>query len=61
MGGYQELYLKTDVFLLTGVLKKIRDMCLNYYGLDSDPVCYYTLPIFAFDAMLTLTGIKVNV
>ena len=59
MGGYQDLYLKTDVFLLTGVLKKIRDMCLNYYGLD--PVCYYTLPIFAFDAMLKLTGIKINV
>ena len=28
-------------------------MCLSYYGLD--PVYYYTLPNFAFDAMLKLT------
>ena len=31
-------------------------MCLSYYGLD--PVYYYTLLNFAFDAMLKLTGIE---
>ena len=33
-------------------------MCLSYYGLD--PVYYYTLPNFAFDAMLKLTGIEID-
>ena len=52
MGEYHDLYLKTDVLLLTEVLENFRDMCLSYYGLD--PVYYYTLPNFAFDAMLKL-------
>jgi hypothetical protein len=30
-------------------------MCLDYYGLD--PAHYYTLPNFAWDAMLLKTGI----
>ena len=30
----------------------LRDTCSNYYGLD--PVYDYTLPNFAFDAMLKL-------
>ena len=33
-------------------------MCLSYYGLD--PVYYFTLPNFAFDAMLKLTGIEID-
>ena len=56
MGEYHDLYLKTDVLLLTDVFENFRDMCLSYYGLD--PVYYYTLPNFAFDAMLKLTGIE---
>ena len=48
MGEYHDLYLKTDVLLLTDVFENFRDMCLSYYGLD--PVYYYyTLPNFAFD------------
>ena len=39
-------------------LKNVRDMCLSFYGLD--PVYYYTLPNFAFDAMLKLTGIEID-
>ena len=58
MGEYHDLYLKTDVLLLTDVFENLRDMCLSYYGLD--PVCYYTLPNFAFDAMLKLTGIEID-
>ena len=45
-------------FILTDVFEKFRDMCLSYYGLD--PVYYYTLPNFAFDAMLKLTGIEID-
>ena len=40
------------------LLKKFRGMCLNQYGLD--PVFWYTVPNFAFDAMLKLTGIKLD-
>ena len=58
MGEYHDLYLKTDVLLLTDVFENFRDMCLSYYGLD--PVYYYTLPNFAIDAMLKLTGIEID-
>ena len=58
MGEYQDVYFKTDVILLTDVFENFRDMCLSYYRLD--PVYYYTLPNFAFDAMLKLTGIEID-
>ena len=58
MGEYHDLYLKTDVLLLTDVFENFKDMCLSYCGLD--PVYYYTLPNFAFDAMLKLTGIEID-
>ena len=58
MGGYHDFFLKTDVLLLTDVFEKYSDMCLSYYGLD--PVYYYILPNFAFDAMLKLTGIETD-
>ena len=58
MGEYHDLYLKTDVLFLTDVFENFRDMCLSYYGLD--PVYYYTLPNFAIDAMLKLTGIEID-
>ena len=58
MGEYHGLYLKSDVLLLTDVFENFRDMCLSFYGLD--PVYYYTLPNFAFDAMLALTGIEID-
>ena len=58
MGEYHDLYLNTDVLLLADVFENFRDMCLSYYGLD--PVYYYTLPNFAFDAMLKLTGIEID-
>ena len=58
MGEYHDLYLKTDVLSLTDVFENFKEMCLSYYGLD--PVYYYTLPNFAFDAMLKLTGIEID-
>ena len=38
--------------------ENFRVMCLNYYGLD--PAYQYTVPNFAFDAMLKLTGIELD-
>ena len=53
---YLEVYNVTDVLLLADVFEKFRDVCLKNYGLD--PVYYYTAPGLAWDAMLKIT--KVN-
>ena len=58
MGEYHDLYLTTDVLLLTDIFENFRKLCMNYYGLD--PAYYYTLPNFAWDAMLLQTGITID-
>ncbi len=50
LGEYHDLYLKSDVLLLTDIFENVRTMCLEYYNLD--PAHYYTLPNYAWDAML---------
>ncbi|XP_037921377.1 uncharacterized protein LOC119658182 [Hermetia illucens] len=50
MWDYLELYLKTDVLLLTDVFENFRNVCKNIYGLD--PCQYYTTPGLSWDAML---------
>ena len=57
LGQYHDLYLRTDVLLLTDVFENFRDLCLEYYGLD--PAHYFTLPNFAWDAMLLKTGVEI--
>ena len=56
LGDYHDLYLKTDVLLLTDVFKKFINMWLEYYGLN--PCHYFTSTGLSRDAMLKLTGIK---
>ena len=34
MGAYHDLYLKTDVLLLSEVFEKFIDTCFEYYGLN---------------------------
>ena len=58
LGEYHDLYLKTDVLLLADVFEKIRKVCTSYYKLD--PAHYYTLPGLAWDAMLKMTGVKLE-
>ena len=58
LGEYHELYLKTDVLLLAGVFEKFIKTCLNYYGLD--PCHYFNAPGLSWDAMLKMTGIKLD-
>ena len=58
LGDYHDLYLKTDVLLLTNVFQKFVKTCLNYYGLD---LChYFSAPGLSWDAMLKTTKIKLE-
>ena len=55
---YLELYNISDVLLLADVFENFRDICLKNYGLD--PVYYYTAPGLAWDAMLKMTGVNLE-
>ena len=51
---YHDLYLKSDVLLLSDVFENFRKTCLKRYNLD--PAHYYTSPGLAWDACLKETG-----
>ena len=55
---YLKIYNISDVLLLADVFENFRDLCLKNYGLD--PVYYYTAPGLAWDAMLKMTKIKLE-
>ena len=50
LGEYHDLYLRTDVILLTNVFEAFRDTCLEHYTLD--PTHFYTSPGLAWKACL---------
>ena len=58
MKDYTELYLKTDVLLLGDVLQAFRKVCIKHYELD--PAHYVSSPQLAWDAMLKLTKVKLE-
>ncbi|XP_020608918.1 uncharacterized protein LOC110047502 [Orbicella faveolata] len=58
MRDYHDLYLETDVLLLTDVFENFRDVCLENYGLD--PAFYYTAPGLAWDACLKITKVRLE-
>ena len=58
MGDYHDLYLKTDVLLLSDVMENFRKLCEKNYELD--PAHFFTVPGMAWDAMLKMTGIKLE-
>ena len=53
-----DLYLSVDVLGLADVFEEFRDMSLREYQLD--PVNYLGLPGFAWDAMLKLTEVELD-
>ena len=55
---FLSVYNTSDVLLLADVFEKFRDVCLKNYGLD--PVHYYTAPGLAWDAMLKMTKINLE-
>ena len=57
-GEYHNLYLKTDVLLLADIFENFRKMAMEEYKLD--PIHYYTLPGYSFDAMLKYTKSKLE-
>ena len=57
MGDYHDHYLKKDVLLLA-VFEKFIDTCLQLYGLD--PRHYFSSPRLSWDAMLKMTGMKLE-
>ena len=58
MGDYHDHYLKKDVSQLADVFEKFIGTCLKYYGLD--PCHYFGSPGLSWDAMLKMTGIKLE-
>ena len=58
MRDYHDLYLKSDVLLLSDVFENFRDVCLDNYRLD--PIFYYTAPELAWDACLKITKVELE-
>ena len=58
MGEYHDLYLKSDILLLSDVFENFRKTCMQYYKLD--PCHYFTSPGLSWDAMLKMTDIKLE-
>lgn len=58
MRDYHDLYLESDVLLLSDVFENFRDVCMENYHLD--PTFYYTAPGLAWDACLKITKIKLE-
>ena len=58
MGNYCDHCLKKHVLLLADVFEKFIDTCLEFYELD--PCHYFNYPVLCWDAMLKMTGTKLE-
>ena len=58
MGDYDDHYLRKDVLLSVHFFEKFTTTCLKSYGLD--PCHYFSSPGLSWDAMLKITGIKLE-
>lgn len=58
LADYTELYCKSDVLLLADVWEAFVNVCLKKYKLD--PSHYITAPSLFNDAMLKMTGVKLE-
>ena len=57
-GQMQDHYVECDILHLHDVFERFRAVCIETYGLD--PLHYYTLPGFSWDACLKITGVKLD-
>ena len=58
LGEYHDVYLRSDVLILADVFETFRKFCLAQYGLD--PAHYFTSSQLSCDALLKMTGIKLE-
>ena len=58
LGDYHDHYLEKDVLLSADIFKKFIGTCLKFYGLD--PCHYFSSPGLSWDAMLKMTGVKLE-
>ena len=58
LGECHDLYFKNYVLLLCEVFEKFIKTCLEYYGLD--PSYCFSVPGLSFNAILKVTGIKLE-
>ncbi|CAG8761153.1 7790_t:CDS:2, partial [Ambispora leptoticha] len=57
-GEYHDHYLKTDVLNLADVWAQFRKTCIEYY--EVDPSHYVSAAALAWDAMLKMTGVNIQ-
>jgi len=60
LGEYSDIYLKSDVCILSDIFETFRNECLSPDLYNLDPIAYYTLPGFSWDAMLKLTKVEIE-
>ena len=58
LADYHDLYVLTDVLLLTDVFENFRSLSMEKYGLD--PAQYKTAPALSWDALLKKTGVELE-
>ena len=58
MADYHNHYLKKDDLLLADVCETFIDTCFKFYKLD--PCHYFSSPGLSWDAMLKMTGVKLE-
>lgn len=58
LGDYHDLFMETDVILLTDVTENFTNLCLCIYGLD--PAQFYTASELAGQAALKMTDIHLE-
>ena len=58
LGEYHDLYLKTDVLLLSNVFEEFRNKCMNIYKLD--PAHFYTSPGLFWQTSLKFTDVRLE-
>lgn len=58
LGEYTDLYLQSDVLLLSDIFESFRRTCRKNYKLD--PAFYLTTPSLSFDAMLLKTNVQLQ-
>ena len=55
---YDSFYLLTNVLLPADVFESLRDVCLQYYGLDN--AHNYSSPGLSWQTTLKMMGIELN-